>query len=128
MDNTELILTGATSPPALLEYLGGTPSRETISKLKSHEINRLTDDQKEQIAKDFESVFINKLLDEMKNTIGDWGFERDGAAEQVHGIFWMYLAQHLGDSGGFGLWKDIYQFLIDSEKTDPTVGSIDTNV
>ncbi|MHC4551151.1 MAG: hypothetical protein ACYSUT_00070 [Planctomycetota bacterium] len=67
--------------------------------------------QKEKFAKDFESVIIGKLLDEMKNTIGQWGFEQDGAAEQVQGLFWMNLSQDLGQKGGMGLWKDIYNSL-----------------
>ncbi|MHC4498829.1 MAG: hypothetical protein ACYS9T_09190 [Planctomycetota bacterium] len=128
MDNTELILNGAVSPPVLLEHLSGAPPCKTAAKYKSNKVNGLSKEQREQIAKDFESIFLNKILDEMKNTIGDWGFERDGAGEQVQGIFWLYMADHLADSGGFGLWKDICQFLDNSEKMDPTVGSIDKNV
>jgi len=76
-------------------------------------------DSREQIAKDFESVLLNKLLSEMKNTIGDWGFDDDGASKgtplcgnpEVQGIFWLYLAQDIANQGGLGLWKDIYEFL-----------------
>lgn len=70
-----------------------------------------SDAAKEQFAKDFESILIGKLLDEMKNTIGQWGMEQDGTAEQVQGIFWMNLSQELGSQGGLGVWKDIYQSL-----------------
>ena len=73
--------------------------------------------QKEQLAKDFESVFIEKLLDEMKNTVGDWGFEQDGAAKQIQGLFWMNLARDVSEKGGLGMWKDIYQSL-NSQETD----------
>ncbi len=65
--------------------------------------------QKERFAKDFESVFIEKLMDEMKNTIGDWGFEQDGASRQIQGLFWMNLARDVSDHGGLGMWKEIYQ-------------------
>ena len=75
-------------------------------------------DQKKQFAKDFESVLLNKLMDQMKNTIGDWGFERDGASEQVQGLFWMYLSQDVAKNGGIGLWKEIYQFLTAGEQTN----------
>lgn len=70
-----------------------------------------TQAQKEQFAKDFESVFIEKLLDEMKNTIGTWGFEQDGAAKQIQGLFWMNLARDVSKNGGMGMWKEIYQSL-----------------
>jgi Rod binding domain-containing protein len=71
-----------------------------------------------QATKDFESVLITKLLDAMKNTIGDWGMERDGASEQMQGIFWLYLARGLADTGGFGMWKDIYQSLQNPGQAD----------
>jgi Rod binding domain-containing protein len=77
--------------------------------------DNLLDAQKEQFAKDFESVFIEKLLDEMKNTIGDWGFEQDGASKQVQGLFWMNLARDVSKNGGMGMWKDIYQSLDQTE-------------
>ena len=73
--------------------------------------------EKEQFAKDFESVFIEKLLDEMKNTIGSWGFEQDAASKQIQGLFWMHLARDVSDKGGLGMWKDIYQSLNRSENT-----------
>jgi Rod binding domain-containing protein len=81
-----------------------------------NKIDALQEDKKSQSAKDFESIFIYKLLEEMKNTISDWGFEKDEASKQVQGIFWLYLAQDIAENGGFGLWKDVYQFLTDSSK------------
>lgn len=77
----------------------------------------LSKSKKEQFAKDFESVFIEKLLDEMKNTIGDWGLEHDGAFKQMQGLFWMHLARDVSANGGMGLWKDIYQSLETAEKS-----------
>lgn len=71
--------------------------------------------KKIQFAKDFESVFIEKLLDEMKNTIGDWGFEQDGASQQIQGLFWMNLARDVSNNGGMGMWKEIYQSINKAE-------------
>jgi Rod binding domain-containing protein len=116
MDNTKLILTGAVSPPALLEHLGGACSRKAVVKPEPHEIHDLSQEKQKQAAKDFESVFLSRLLDEMKNTVGDWGFEKDGVSQQVQGIFWLYLAQDIADKGGFGLWKDIHGFLTGSDR------------
>ncbi|HEW79679.1 MAG TPA: hypothetical protein ENH34_06940 [Phycisphaerales bacterium] len=114
MDSAKLILTGAVSPPI--------PLRD-LDKLDS-----ISEEKKKQIAKDFESVFINKLLNEMKNTIGDWGFDKDGASGQVQGIFWLYLARDIANNGGFGMWKDIYKFLTDSNQTKITTQSLDKNI
>ncbi|MCD4831066.1 MAG: hypothetical protein K8R02_04560 [Anaerohalosphaeraceae bacterium] len=101
MDITELTLSNAVCAP-------GIPKQAELSA-DSPEAKKI------QFAKDFESVVINKLFDEMKNTIGDWGFEKDGASEQVQGLFWMNLAIDVADKGGFGMWKDIYNSLSSSE-------------
>ena len=97
MDIGKMILTSPVSPPAQLESLSN--------------IENLAEEEKKQAAKDFESVFINKLLETMSASIGQWGFEKDGAAKQVQGIFNMYLSREIANKGGFGLWKDIYNSL-----------------
>ncbi len=104
MDSVKLILTEPVSPPTLLE------------QLDKSRLNSISEEKKEQVAKDFESILLTKLLDEMKNSIVDWGLEKDAASKQIHGIFWLYLARDVANSGGLGLWKDIYQFLSDSEQ------------
>lgn len=70
------------------------------------------EEQKKQIAKDFESVLLAKLFDQVQESIGTWGFEEeDTASQQVQGLFWLHLARDVADKGGLGLWKDIYQYL-----------------
>ena len=98
-----------------------------LNSLKSPRVDEstksgnLSNAQKEKFAKDFESIFISKLFDEMKNTIGDWGGEQDGASQQIQGLFWLNLAQDVSKNGGLGLWKDIYQSLNDIENnTNPS--------
>ena len=70
-----------------------------------------SDEKKKQLAKDFESVFIAKLFDQVKESIGATAFDEDeeGTSEQVQGLFWLYLAEDVGRKGGFGLWHDIYR-------------------
>jgi len=113
MDSAKLILTGDVSPPTPLEFWGEMPFYKKIAKWEAGEINDMSEEKKKQVAKDFESVFINKLLDEMKNTIGEWGFEQDGVSKQIQGMFSIYLSEHIANNGGFGLWRDIYRFLTD---------------
>jgi Rod binding domain-containing protein len=127
MDSTEMILNNPIlSMP--LESLSGTPSYQKIAKLRSGETGEISEEEKKQIAKDFESILLHKLFDEMKNTIGDWGFDEDVASEQVQGIFWLYLARHIADNGGLGMWKDIYRFLTTSDQTNITTKSLDRNI
>ncbi len=103
MDSVKLILTEPVSPPTLLE------------QLDKSRLNSISEEKKEQAAKDFESVLLNKLLDEMKNSIVEWGIEKDATSKQIQGIFWLYLARDIANNGGLGLWKDIYQLLTNAE-------------
>jgi len=116
MDSAKLILTEPVLPPAPLEQL---------DKLR---FDSVSEEKKKQIAKDFESVLLNKVLDAMKNTIGDWGFDKDGTSGQVQGIFWLYLARDIANNGGIGLWKDIYQFLTNAENANSAGKSVDGHV
>jgi Rod binding domain-containing protein len=103
MDGVKLILTEPISPPSLLE------------QLDKSRLNSISEKKKEQVAKDFESVLLTKLLDEMKNSIVEWGLDKDATSKQIQGIFWLYLARDIANNGGLGLWKDIYQFLTNAE-------------
>ena len=93
-----------------------------VDKLQDKNI---AEDKKIQAAKDFESILVNNLLDQMKNTIGSWGFERDSVSSQVDGIFWLHLARDISNKGGFGLWKDIYKTMNDFNNEDATGKSLD---
>ena len=84
-----------------------------------------SDEEKKQLAKDFESVFIAKIFDQVKESMGDWGFEEDGASRQIRGLFWHYLAQDVADKGGFGLCQDIYRQLKQMEGAGITGPSLD---
>jgi len=111
-----------------LEHLSAAPFSARAANAHLGQIDGLAEEKKKQIARDFESIFLTRLLDEMKNTIGDWGFDKEGVSEQVHGIFWLYLARHISNSGGFGLWKNIHQFLNSPDKTNAAIQSVDRNV
>jgi Rod binding domain-containing protein len=106
MDSVQLILTQPVSPPSLLD------------NINTSNIGSVSDEKKKQIAKDFESVLLNKIFDEMKNTVVDWDSEEDGASEQIQWIFWLHLARDVADNGGLGLWEDIYKFIKDTNQTN----------
>ena len=116
MDSATLILTESVKPPAWLEQVN--PSR----------LSSASEEKKKQIAKDFESVLLNKLLGEMQNTIGDWGFEKDGPTKQVQGIFYLFLARDVANHGGLGLWKDLYAFLTSADHVNSTENTLDADL
>jgi Rod binding domain-containing protein len=84
-----------------------------------------SEEQKKQTAKDFESVLLTKLFDQIKDSVGrlDLDDEEDGASDQVHGMFWLYLAQDVANKGGFGIWKEIYRHFSDMEAADAAGGA-----
>lgn len=84
-----------------------------------------SDEEKKQLAKDFESVFLGKIFDQVKESIGNWGLEEDGASRQIQGLFWHYLAQDVADKGGFGLWQDIYRQFQEMEGAGVPGASLD---
>jgi hypothetical protein len=97
----------------------------TVPSAPSRGVDR-ADGEKKQIARDFESVLLTKLFDQVQESMGDWGLEEeDGAAPQVQGLFWLYLARDVADKGGVGLWKDIYQYFTQIESIGGAGEAID---
>jgi Rod binding domain-containing protein len=91
-------------------------------------IGSASEEEKEQAAKDFEAVLINKLLDEMKVDAQSWGFEENDSRRQVQGIFNLYLSTHIAKNGGLGLWKDIYKSLTNLTQPDVKAEPADKGV
>jgi Rod binding domain-containing protein len=87
------------------------PLSDSLMPLSSAAETRLIappgDLKNEQAAKDFESVLLHKLLQEMANTVDESPLLDEGAGQSVKDMFWYYLAQDLADKGGLGLWKQI---------------------
>jgi len=94
MEPIELPLVNGSRPPAVA--LAG-PSRGQETPAPSLE----------KTAKDFESVFLGQMLEEMQKTVGQGGLLEDGASSQVLSIGWSGLAKDIAGKGGVGLWKDI---------------------
>lgn len=114
MDSPNIVL----SPDVFL-----TKSLDSLSGVEG-----LSEEKKKQAAKDFESIFISKMLDTMKESIGDWGFEKEGDSKQIKDIFWTYLASELGNNGGFGLWEQIYESMNGIEPKETAVKSLDSSL
>lgn len=108
MDGIESIAMPVAAPPAAVQRVASNISGQ-IELTDRDTIRNASDEKKKQLAKDFESVLLTKLFDEVRKSIKDSGFDDDVAADQIHGMFWSYLAQDVANKGGFGLWQDLYQ-------------------
>jgi hypothetical protein len=125
MDGSDLLLTTPVTSPGIL---GTTTSEGLTAKagnIKSNGVTSADDKRTEKIAKDFESVLLTKMLDEMKNTIGNGLGEEEAGSEQVKGLFWLFLARDMSDKGGLGLWKDLNRFFKDMQTTDTPAQLLD---
>jgi peptidoglycan hydrolase FlgJ len=80
-----------------------------ISKHVKSAVSSIEDEHKKKVAKDFEGVLINKVMDEMQNTIPDSGLLEDETSKQTQSMFYMFLSQDVAAKGGFGFWKQIYE-------------------
>ena len=125
MDGADLMLTMPVTP--LEETFGGGLAGIT-GKAKLVSAKSADAKKTEQLAKDFESVLLTQLVDKMKDTVGQSELGEDAGADQVKGIFWLYLARDVADKGGLGLWKDLSQFFTDLQNKSASTQSLDENL
>ncbi len=75
--------------------------------------------QAEKVAKDFESVLLHRLLEGMRKTVPESELFGGAQSRQINSMFWTFMSQDLADSGGLGIWRDIYsQMMPDAPQTD----------
>lgn len=108
---SELPLLPPILPNGLSKLLLTGPVSEPIPLSESARADKVADERCKQAAKDFESVLIAQILEQMKDTIPDSGLLQDASSKQMEGMFWLYLARDIANKGGFGLWKNIYEAL-----------------
>jgi hypothetical protein len=125
MNSSDLLLTTPITPPNTLETKSGAGLTAKAGNISSNSVKSADAGRTEKVAKDFESVLLTKVLDEMKNTIGNGFGEEEVGGEQIKGLFWLCLARDMGEKGGLGLWKDLNRFFKDMQKTNVSASSLD---
>ena len=78
-----------------------------------------------QAAKDFESVLLNQLMQEMSRTIPESGLVNSSASKQIQSMFWSFLAEEVSDNGGMGLWRDIQKYCTGPEQASSPVSTVE---
>lgn len=62
----------------------------------------------EEAAKGFESLLVSRLVESMRASIDEGSLlDGDAGAKQVRDMFWHFLSEEIGASGGLGLWKQL---------------------
>jgi len=95
---------GPPPPPELPAWpAGGALRRLTRAETRRDEAALI------QAAKDFESVLLHQLLEQMAQTVPDAGLLSSAMSRQVQSMFWSHLAGEIANQGGMGLWKGLYE-------------------
>ena len=73
-----------------------------LSAVGKHELGN---DQIENVARDFESIFISLLLKEMRSTLDpeQGGLFGSEGTDTFGGMFDLFMGQHLAESQSFGI-------------------------
>ena len=81
----------------------------------------------EQVAAEFESMFVSLVLKEMRQTLQEPMFAGD-AGDSLGGLFDMYVGKHLADNGGLGIGEMVKRYMQYSatheQPTKPTTPSL----
>jgi Rod binding domain-containing protein len=78
-----------------------------------------TPEQLKKVAQDFEGILLEKLLQEMQNTIPDSGMFSSAGMKQIQSMFWSFLSEQVTQNGGIGLAQNLYRDLCRSAGVDP---------
>jgi len=60
-----------------------------------------------KVARDFEGIFLQRLMEAMRQTVPDSGLLSSPVTRQMEGLFWMYMAEEVARQGGVGLGDDM---------------------
>ncbi len=72
--------------------------------------------QRQQIATDFESVFLSTLLKQMRQSVDGDGLFAGDSSDTYGGMFDLFMGKHLAANGGLGIRDMILKYL-ESSKT-----------
>jgi len=125
MDGIESIGTLSGQAQSVLAQARTTSRTVSLENVTPDAVADMSDLKKQELAKDFESLLLTRLFEEVKESISASSFEEDAGSEQVHGMFWSFLAEDVADKGGFGLWQDLYQHFKDMEGSGTTGALVD---
>lgn len=77
----------------------------------------------QEMAKQFEAVFVAQLLKVMRESVGSSGLFEDAPGKDVHmSMMDQHLAQELVKQGGFGLAEQMRQYLEQAQANQPEKG------
>lgn len=112
-----------TNPLSELPGLTKQYSQADLQTISGSDKRKL--EQLKATAKHFEGIFIHQILKQMQETIENASFDpEDNAGKQVHSMYSTFMADAISQQGGFGMWEQIYEQLVQTEGLDPETSSL----
>lgn len=109
---TELLNSMKTMTTSLWQ-INSSMTEQKLQKMKATEAKEGESFKVSQTCREFESLFLNYLLKEMRATIPKSGLLDEGAAQQIYtSMFDEKLSQELAQHGGIGLAQIIQSSLM----------------
>jgi len=94
------------------------PTLKPVDSAKAKD-DAKTADQLKSVAQQFETVLLHQVVKQMKETVDYTSLdEEDESGEQIDSMYWSFMADAVGQEGGFGLYKAIYQDLATAHGVD----------
>jgi len=88
-----------------------------------------TAEQLRSVARQFETVFLHEIVKQMKETVDYTSLdEEDGTGEQIQSMYWSFMTDTMGQQGGVGYWKEIYEKIAGDQGIDTRRFPADVNM
>ena len=105
MDITQLLLNKPVVPAD-----GACPRTAAIRHDGQEEARRA--DQLRSAARQFETILLHQIVKQMNETTDYMSLdEEDESGQQILGMYGSFLAEAMGQQGGLGFWKTMYEDL-----------------
>ncbi len=112
MDSTQPLLHKPAVEPTRMCLHDMPPQGEAQDTSRRAEALRST-------ARRFETLLLHQVIKQMNETINYTSLdEEDNAGDQIQGLAGSFMADALGQNGGVGLWKMIYEDMARTQGID----------
>ena len=88
--------------PSILQSVLSQPTTESKA---ATDLKHAAQQQQEEVADAFESVFISLLVKQMRQTTGEEGLFAGDQSDTFGGMFDLFMGQHLAQSNDIGIDK-----------------------
>ena len=83
----------------------------TSSQAEALSESAIPPERRQEVAQQFESMFVSMLLKEMRETTDGEGLFQGESSDTLGGLFDMFMGEHIAKSGGLGIGRMVETYL-----------------